>query len=80
MREWWDLSGRNIATALVGKLLPYYVVLMLMSLMVGILDVWLGVARGNAVLTAMAATLDHRLSDGRLPDAVAGATWRWGSV
>ncbi len=59
MREWWDLSGRNIATALVGKLLPYYVVLMLMFvLMVGILDVWLGVSfRGNAVLTAVAATL-----------------------
>ena len=59
MREWWDLSGRNIATALVGKLLPYYVVLMLMFvLMVGILDVWLGVSfRGNAVLTAVSATL-----------------------
>ena len=59
MRAWWDLSGRNIATALVGKLLPYYVVLMLMFvLMVGILDVWLGVSfRGNAVLTAVSATL-----------------------
>ena len=59
MREWWDLSGRSIATALVGKLLPYYVVLMLMFvLMVGILDVWLGVSfRGNAVLTAVSATL-----------------------
>ena len=68
--------GRNIATALVGKLLPYYVVLMLMFvLMVGILDVWLGVSfRGNAVLTAVSATsADRRLSDDRLPDAVAGA-------
>ncbi len=59
MREWWDLSGRSIATALVGKLLPYYVVLMLMFvLMVGILDVWLGVSfRGDAVLIAVSATL-----------------------
>jgi ABC-2 type transport system permease protein len=57
--EWWDLSGRSIAAALIGKLLPYYVVLMLMFvLMVGILDVWLGVSfRGDAVLTAVAATL-----------------------
>ena len=45
MRAWWELSGHSIATALVGKLLPYYVVLMLMfALMVGILDVWLGVS------------------------------------
>ena len=59
MRAWWELSGHNIATALVGKLLPYYVVLMLMFvLMVGILDVWLGVSfRGSAVLTAASATL-----------------------
>ena len=59
MRAWWELSGRSIATALVGKLLPYYVVLMLMFvLMVGILDVWLGVSfRGSAVLTAVSATL-----------------------
>jgi ABC-2 type transport system permease protein len=59
LREWWDLSGHSITTALVGKLLPYYVVLMLMFvLMVGILDVWLGVSfRGNAVLTAVSATL-----------------------
>ena len=27
MRAWWDISGRSIATALVGKLLPYFVVL-----------------------------------------------------
>src|SRR5690242_9279151 len=59
LREWWDLSGHSITTALVGKLLPYYIVLMLMFvLMVGILDVWLGVSfRGDAVLTAVAATL-----------------------
>jgi ABC-2 type transport system permease protein len=59
MREWWDLSGRSIAAALVGKLLPYYVVLMLMFVLtVGILDVWLGVGfRGDAVLTAVSATL-----------------------
>ena len=59
MHEWWDLSGRNIATALVGKLLPYYVVLMLMFVLtVGILDVWLGVSfRGSAVVTAVSATL-----------------------
>ncbi len=59
MREWWDLSSHNIASALVGKLLPYFVVLMLMFvLMVGILDVWLGVSfRGSAVLTAVSATL-----------------------
>jgi len=35
---WWDISGHQIASALVGKLLPYYVVHMLMLvLMVGIL-------------------------------------------
>jgi ABC-2 type transport system permease protein len=58
-REWWALSGNNVATALVGKLLPYFVVLMLMFvLMVGILDVWLGVSfRGDAVLMAVAAGL-----------------------
>ena len=56
---WWDISGHNIASALVGKLLPYYVVHMLMFvLMVGILDVWLGVSfRGSAVLLAASATL-----------------------
>ena len=59
MRAWWDLSGHSVAAALFGKLLPYYVVLMLMFvLMVGILDVWLGVSfRGSAVLTAVSATL-----------------------
>jgi len=51
--------GANIAAALVGKLLPYYVVHMLMFvLMVGILDVWLGVSfRGSALLMAASATL-----------------------
>ena len=59
LRAWWDISGHNIASALVGKLLPYYVVHMLMFvLMVGILDVWLGVSfRGSAVLLAASATL-----------------------
>lgn len=59
MRAWWDVSGHSIAAALFGKLLPYFVVLMLMFvLMVGILDVWLGVSfRGSAVLTAVSATL-----------------------
>ena len=59
MRAWFELADRNIATALIGKLLPYYVVLMLMFvLMVGILDVWLGVSfRGSAVVTAISATL-----------------------
>ncbi len=59
LRVWWDLSGHSIATALVGKLLPYFVVLMLMFvLMVGILDVWLGVSfRGDAILMAISATL-----------------------
>lgn len=59
LRAWWDISGRSIAAALVGKLLPYYVVLMLMFvLMVGILDLWLGVSfRGSAVVTAVSATL-----------------------
>jgi ABC-2 type transport system permease protein len=58
-REWWTLSGHSVATALVGKLLPYFVVLMLMFvLMVGILDVWLGVSfRGDAVMTAVSASL-----------------------
>ena len=59
MREWFELADRSIATALLGKLLPYFVALMLMFvLMVGILDVWLGVSfRGSAVLTAVSASL-----------------------
>jgi ABC-2 type transport system permease protein len=59
MRAWWDVSGNSIAAALFGKLLPYYVALMLMFvLMVGIVDVWLGVSfRGDAVVTAVSATL-----------------------
>jgi ABC-2 type transport system permease protein len=59
MRVWFELADRSITTALIGKLLPYFVVLMLMFvLMVGILDVWLGVSfRGSAVLTAAAASL-----------------------
>lgn len=59
MRAWWDISGNSIATALVGKFLPYVIVLMLMFvLMVGILDVWLGVSfRGDAAVTAVSATL-----------------------
>ncbi len=59
LRAWWALSGRSIAAALFGKFLPYYVVLMMMFvLMVGILDVCLGVSfRGSAVLTAVSATL-----------------------
>jgi ABC-2 type transport system permease protein len=59
LRAWWAISGESIASALLGKLLPYFVVLMLMFvLMVGILDVWLGVGfRGSALLTAASATL-----------------------
>jgi hypothetical protein len=59
MREWFELADRSIATALVGKLLPYFVVLMLMFvLVVGILDVWLGVSlRGSAGLMAVSAPL-----------------------
>ena len=59
LRAWWDLSGHSIAASLLGKLLPYYVAHMLMFvLMVGILDVWLGVSfRGSAILTAVSATL-----------------------
>ncbi|MEA2791003.1 MAG: type transport system permease protein [Acetobacteraceae bacterium] len=59
LRMWWDLAGHNVATALVGKFLPYYVVHMLMFvLMVGILDFWLGVGfRGSSVLMAVSATL-----------------------
>jgi ABC-2 type transport system permease protein len=59
MRAWWDLSGHSVAAALLGKMLPYYIVLMLMFvLMVGILDLWLGVSfRGDAALTAVSASL-----------------------
>ena len=59
MRAWWDISGRNIATALVGKLLPYYLVLMgMFALIVGILDLWLGVSfRGDVLLMVVSATL-----------------------
>jgi len=59
VRAWWDVSGRSIAAALVGKLLPYYLVLMAMfALMVGIIDLWLGVGfRGNVPLMTVSATL-----------------------
>ena len=59
LRAWWDISGHNIATALLGKLLPYFVAHMLtFVLMVGILDVWLGVSfRGSALLMTAAAML-----------------------
>ena len=44
------------------------------ALMVGILDVWLGVSfRGSVLLMAVSAdTADRRLPDDRLPDATAG--------
>jgi ABC-2 type transport system permease protein len=59
IRVWWSLSGQSIATALVGKMLPYYLVLMSMFVvMIGILDVALGVSfRGDALLMAVSATL-----------------------
>ena len=59
LRAWWDISGHSIGAALLGKMLPYYIVMMLMFVaMVGILDVWLGVSfRGDAVLTAVSASL-----------------------
>ena len=59
MRAWWEASGHSIAAALVGKLLPYFIVQMAMfALMVGILDVWLGVGfRGDVVLMTVAAML-----------------------
>ena len=49
MRAWWERSGHSIAAALVGKLLPYFIVqLAMFALMVAILDVWLGVGfRGD---------------------------------
>ena len=59
MRAWWDASGHSIAAALVGKLLPYFIVQMAMfALMVAILDLWLGVGfRGDALLMTVAAML-----------------------
>jgi len=59
LRAWWAISGESIATALVGKLLPYFVVLMTMfALVVGILDVLLGVSfRGNVLLMVVSAAL-----------------------
>jgi ABC-2 type transport system permease protein len=30
IRAWWEISGQSIATALVGKLLPYWLVLFTM--------------------------------------------------
>ena len=59
LRAWWTISGESIATALVGKLLPYFVVLMAMfALVVGILDVLLGVSfRGSVLLMAVSAAL-----------------------
>ena len=59
MRAWWDLSGHSVVAALLGKMLPYYIVLMLMFvLMVGILDLWLGVSfRGDAAMIAVSASL-----------------------
>jgi ABC-2 type transport system permease protein len=59
LRTWWDSAGHSIAAAVVGKMLPYFGVLMSMFvLMVGILDVGLGVSfRGNAILVAVSAAL-----------------------
>ena len=59
MAAWWEASGRSVATALVGKLLPYFIVqLAMFALMIAILDVWLGVGfRGDVLLTTVAATL-----------------------
>jgi ABC-2 type transport system permease protein len=59
MGAWWIASGRSIAAALVGKLLPYFLVLLAMfALMVAILDLWLGVGfRGNVLLMTFSAML-----------------------
>lgn len=59
LRAWWEVSGHSVAAAVVGKLLPYLVVLMLwFAVMVGILDVWLGVVfRGSAILTVVSAAV-----------------------
>jgi ABC-2 type transport system permease protein len=56
---WWEISGQSIANALVGKLVPYWLVLFTMfAVMVGILDVALGVTfRGSVLLMAVSATL-----------------------
>ncbi len=59
MSAWWEASGHSIAAALVGKLLPYFIVqLAMFALMVAILDLWLGVGfRGDVLLMTVAATL-----------------------
>ena len=59
MTAWWDASGHSIAAALVGKLLPYFIVqLAMFALMVAILDLWLGVGfRGDVLLMTVAAML-----------------------
>ena len=59
MTAWWEASGHSIAAALVGKLLPYFIVqLAMFALMVAILDVWLGVGfRGDVLLMTVAAML-----------------------
>jgi ABC-2 type transport system permease protein len=59
IRAWWDASGHGIAAALIGKMLPYYIVLLAMfALMVGILDVALGVSfRGDVLLMFASVTL-----------------------
>ena len=59
MRAWWDASGHSISAALVGKLLPYFLVLLAMfALMVAILELWLGVGfRGNVLLMTVSAVL-----------------------
>jgi ABC-2 type transport system permease protein len=59
IRAWWDVSGHSIAAALIGKMLPYAIVLLAMfAVTVGILDVVLGISfRGDVVLTVASATL-----------------------
>src|SRR5262249_1995291 len=59
MRAWWDASGHSIAAALLGKMLPYGIVLLgMFALMVGILDVALGVSfRGDVLLTFASVVL-----------------------
>ena len=74
LHAWWAISGKRLATALLGKLLPYYVAHMLMFvLMVGVPRrvAWRRLPRQCPVDGRIGDTADHRLSDDRLPDAVA---------
>ena len=75
LRAWWDISGHSIATALVGKLLPYWLVLFTDVRADGRhprRGAWRKLPRQRAIDGRLRHTAHRCVPNGRLPDAVAG--------